>query len=146
VRLNSENSKRSRAGANYSRVQRARVIRPRDNFWPLLTRIRANHLAPIRSFLIDFASRRAPRIVVCAKFFDRADPFAANSVNAKWIASLARKWSPECDRNELPSLQKPLFHRTFLNFFAVRMNFHQPMRTRVAKFEFDRVIALHCVA
>jgi hypothetical protein len=91
-------------------------------FGALQDRITANHPALIRSFLIDFDCPRVPQAVICAKFFHRADAFAANSVNAKWNARRAKNLPSRRTRNELSLQQKPLFHRSFFNFSGACSN------------------------
>jgi hypothetical protein len=72
--------------------------------------------------LIDSGCLRALHTVICAKFFHRADAFAANRVNAKYNACRAKISSPKRARNEMPLRQKPLFHRVFFNFSDARIS------------------------
>jgi hypothetical protein len=111
-----------------------------------VSRIRPNHFALIRSFLIDSGCQRALRIVICAKFFQHADVFAANSVNGKCNARSAKISSTKRVRVELPSLQKPLFHRAFSIFCVARANQRRVLLACATNFDFDRAITLQHVA
>jgi hypothetical protein len=86
------------------------------------------------------------RIIICAKLFHCADIFAANNVDAKHNACSAEILSSKHARRELPPLQKPLFHRAFLNFSNMYLNERRAMFAVVANSFFDRAIALHRVA
>jgi len=85
------------------------------------------------------------RIVICAKLFRCADIFAANNVDAKHNGCSAEILSSKHARRELPPLQKPLFHRAFLNFSNMPSNEGRALFSVAINSGFDRVIALHRV-
>ena len=122
------------------------VLRSGDKFGAAQGRITANHPTLIRSFLIDSGGQRALHTVICAKIFHHADVFAANSVSAKCNARGAKILLPKHARGELPSREKPLFHRVFLNFSDARANERCVLLMRAINFDFDRVMTLHRVA
>jgi hypothetical protein len=116
-----------------------------DSFRGAATRIVANHLALIRSILIDSGDRRALRNVICAKLFRCVCMFSVNNVNAKHNACSAEILSSRHARRKLPSLQKPLFHRTFFNFSNMHLNERRALFSVATNSSFDRVIALRRV-
>ncbi|MGB6351306.1 MAG: hypothetical protein WBG10_14890 [Pseudolabrys sp.] len=85
------------------------------------------------------------RIVICAKLFRCADMFSANNVNAKHNACSAEILPSKHARRKLPPLQKPLFHRAFLNFSNVHSSERRALFSVATNSRFDRVIALHRV-
>jgi hypothetical protein len=101
-------------------------------------RITPNHLALIRSFLIDSGRLRPPHAAICAKLFRRADALAGNNIDAKHNARCAKKSPPKHMCGEIPSLQKPLFYRTFLNFFDACAFARHVLFDHAINFNFDR--------
>jgi len=79
----------------------------------------ANHLALIRSFLIDSGHSRASREANCAKFFCAA--FASHRVNsgAKFCAHARDSNCRTALTAHQRRCKKPLFHRCFCNMRAM---------------------------
>jgi len=92
------------------------------------------------SLIFDrFPAFAAPYAGICAKLFRRADALADTNNDAKHNARCAKKSSPKDMRGEIPSLQKPLFHRTFLNFFDACAFARHVLFDHAINFNFDRV-------
>ena len=114
------------------------ILHSVDKFCASERRITANHLALIRSFLINSAGQRGLHNAGCAKKFCHSNTRAANCVSvncnargAKFVLQKRALW-------KLPSLQKALFHRMFFNFSNARAKVRSVSLLRAINFNFDR--------
>jgi hypothetical protein len=105
-----------------------------------------NHPALIRPILIDSDGQRAFHNAICAKKFQCNNALAANSVHTKRNARGAKILVQKRAFRKLPSMQKALFHRAFLNFSDARTNECRVSHARAINFDFDRAMMQSCVA
>jgi hypothetical protein len=75
----------------------------------------ANHLALIRSFLIDFGPRPPPREVICANFFCVVHDADRIAKNENKNAGVDKECFGLTRLAESDTHKKSLFHRMFLN-------------------------------
>ena len=113
-----------------------RLIRLKDRLVARQTRITPNHLALIRSFLIDSGRLRLLYDIICAKLFRRADARAATGVNAR----VAKKFAAQTRGRQNTVVTKTLISSRVFNFFDARAFKRRVPFDRANSFNFDRAI------